>query len=128
MDRNAQLSSPSGERYPVRRVSLDRVQPQRPPKSIQLRRPEWGPAAQASPWDGLAHPCAPLRTAVVAAGTGSALTRRSADGTVRTVRFFLRRGQERVAGRGGAPNMRRILAALAALASLFAVAGAGIKW
>ena len=127
MDRITRLSSPSGGVPQVRRVSLDRVQPQRPPKSSQLRRPEWGPAAQASPWDGLAHPCAPLRSVVVAAGTGSAPTRRSAD-IVRTVRVLLQRGQEGVAGRGGAPNMRRILAALAALASLFAVAGAGIKW
>lgn len=123
MDRITRLSGSSGA--PVISSAPERVQPQRP-QSALLRWPEWGPVAQTSPWDGLAHPCAPLRAHDEAAGTGSAPTRRPADSPIRKV--LLSWGQARLAEGGAITMLKRIAIALSTLAATFLVAGAGYRW
>ena len=124
MDRNPQLSGSSGA-SDLSSVSSERVQPQRPPQSALLRWPEWGPVAQTSPWDGLAHPCAPLRACAEAAGTEPTPTRRSAGSYIRKVLLW---GQARLAEGGATTMLKRIAIALSSLAATFLVAGAGYRW
>ena len=86
--------------------------------------PEWAPTPQLSPWEAIALPAVrPHRPTASESGSTSSLCAAKA-----LVRSFLAWWRERQTSKGGVPTMRRMLAALSTLATLFVVAGAGWKF
>ena len=117
------LSSPSGAAHAASDDKPAIRTPLRRSLGSQLGTPEWVPNNQVSPWEAVTIPSAPLgRPGTDEAGPDSA---ECADTLVRSLPLW---GRELVTLRGGVPTMRRLLAALSTLATLFVVAGAGWKF